>query len=567
MCALLLPPCQLLATDENFIIFAGDSLVATAASAACLQMMGKSAAQLSSGTVTLAEYFPQLPYLIQSAAADHDDFQSLVTLSPDDELPALDDAGNRSMIMCPGSDTYSRQLSMGGTDRVYHENQGGGGRLGGFAVQARVQILGFPSSMIKAKQRRGGGRRGRQGAGEPEEAAVAINGSARVARVCILRWRLSSDATAEYAVVEQPRTSLSPPEEGEARESSPDYHQHHVRKKEAKPPAKPQPATRTNLDDDDLRRRYSTTDNLLAGILESDSEYPRNEESPAPRVTFQHHDDGHARPGRGSGDSSTGISDHDDGDRSMSSSPTSARAEAEEGFLEETKRHGEGPHPAPKPMVGGETINTEGVITLGSVHSYKETQQGAGNLISSNDDHDDDHDDHDGRGKGVHWDSNNPKRGARSVDTGGTGSTASSGLSVLRSHLDGTQRRVMEPALKALRNTVVLVLGLACALAIASAVVNASLLQSFESAGTTVETSGNRLYFGSDTALHVLELSMLWSKALSGDDAKFKQSQADLEEVAINLEEQHKSLYLSANEEEVSVLVVLIGPEQQFMPP
>ena len=402
--------------------------------------MGKSAAQLSSGTVTLAEYFPQLPYLIQSAAADHDDFQSLVTLSPDDELPALDDAGNRSMIMCPGSDTYSRQLCMRGNDRVYHGKQGGRGRLEGFAVQARVQITPYSSSMIKVKQRRGGGRRGRQSMNSPlggereqaaaGQAALAGGPSIMVPRVCILRWKVSNDAANCYEAVAAPEAR----QHSQSRRVLPPIGNNDVSQKHD------EKVDGYEDDGNDRARRCSTTQRFLNDILEDDGTQDRTTSSgdgPAERTTstqdtpgepssLGHINPNFSREHMESKEHSSSSPHHDDIDERL-------RAEL--------------------------TAVTTAAGTAGSVHSYDSMQ--VPNSTSQEDEKA-----AGDRSKGVHWEPEQPKRGARSVDTGGTGSTASSGLSVLRSHLDGTQRRIMEPTLKALRNTVISVLALACILAV-----------------------------------------------------------------------------------------------------
>ena len=79
------------------------------------------------------------------------------------------------------------------------------------------------------------------------------------------------------------------------------------------------------------------------------------------------------------------------------------------------------------------------------------------------------------------------------------------------------------------------------------------VLDSFEFAMYKVELSGDRLYYGADIAIHVQQLSMMWSGDITATDEEFAAAQADLEYAAITLEQKHVELYLNSNEEEVSV--------------
>ena len=473
--------------------------------------MGKSAAQLSSGTVTLAEYFPQLPYLIQSAAADHDDFQSLVTLSPDDELPVLDEVGNRSMIMCPGSDTYSRQLSMGGHASVFRESEQTG-RVEGFTVHARVQITRFPSSMIK--QRRGG-LRGRL----PTSTSTSTSPCLReemppVARVCILRWGLLQDADHGIEI----GNALPPFAEQASSEQSPQGPEHE--------------------NDDrsmvastvDRSRRYSTTQRFLEGLLES-------EEENIPRVFHRSRD----VPSSEAIEAESPVNDQQHNPKQVPTNSfhqTGLRHQGDitieiPGYYDNSKR----------------AALTTNILTEGSVRTYRVS--GVESILATYK-QSKVPTTHSALPKGLHWAPDvEPRKSVRSVDTGGTGSTASSGLSVLRSHLDGTQRRAMEPALKTLKRTVIGVLALACILAITFATLNAIVLESFQFAMYKVELSGDRLYYGADIAIHVQKLNMMWTGDITAADEEFAAAQADLEKVAFELEERHQKLFLEANEDEV----------------
>ena len=541
---MLTRPVQPLHTEDNFIIFAGDSLVPTSASAACLEMMGKSASQLAMGGVNLHEYFPQLHQLVIAAAAEHDEFADKVNGHDDDDLPSLDDTGNYSVVMCPGSQSYSSQISLGGTHRVQHRMPTSGRQVEGFAVQARVQILGFPSSLIKKKQsKKGGGRRNGNGTGN----GSAINATP-VHRVCILRWRLCSTAGSQYEMVDAASGAVSGRHtQGGVRQAT--SKARHTPRHAAPPkPVRSPRMMASEAHHHEVTKRYSTTDNLLANIMEgvhSGRHATESSTSTDPRTDTQ-------SPGH-EGDGSDGQNDHDSLSVEANHDITSMGGEQGADHDQRIVVHGESkegssPYYNDIPGSSREPIETAGPLTDGSVHSYVATKPDGGMSLEEEGD---EGMEKNNKHKGVRWDEGSVIKGNRSVDTGGTGSTASSGLSVLRSHLDRSQRRIMEPALKALRNTVILVLAMASVLAMGIATMNSIMMSNFNKSLDSVDISGDRLYYGADIALHVQELSMMWAGDIVASDERFKQSQIDLEGVAVKLEKEHKALYLGATEEEV----------------
>ena len=544
--------------------------------------MGKASGQLASSGVTLEEFFPQLRQLILAAASEHETFQDDVHIDPDDELPVLDDIGNRSIIMRPGSEAYSNQQHLGGTHKV-HTVSSREGRLEGFAVQARVQILGFPSSLIRKKQRRRGpgGRRSPQHRTTTNISSPVRSDTPGIERICILRWRLSSAAATAYE---------SSPRESRENTGRSDVVAAPVSSRRGTPPSpRPGVVQKTPRTPGHATRdpgvRTSSVDNLLNTIL-GDSDAAAATQGSTHAIHSLSRLDNAPSSSTSSGEprtpTSIALAAHGSDNRedviSTAMAPNSASysgnletkegsglqgvvVEAHESGIEkEIGLAGEYRIDAKNPALGGTTA------TYGSVHSFS-THNLKDEFM------DNDHLKHEEgaiaadpegkqkeKNKGVRWDEGSVIKGNRSVDTGGTGSTASSGLSVLRSHLDGTQRRIMEPALKALRNTVILVLTLASLLAVGSAVMNSFTLRGVTSSLDGVELSGDRLYYAADTALHVQELLWMWAGDLDATDDVFAQSQVDLENVAAKLEREHKSLYLNATAEEVSITVAIAFP-------
>ena len=515
--------------------------------------MGKTVEQLTTSGDTLDKYFPQLRQLILAAASDHETFQDDFRIDPDDELPALDSVGNRSVIMRPGSESYGNQLRLGGTRSVYTVS-GNGESLIGFAVQARVQILDFPSSLIVSKKRRGpGGRR------NPRAKTVSSVDTKQpgISRVCILRWRVTEAAAGMYMHQVESPVDEAKASEGLSVEQQPTG------------PAHAYP----RMEQQASRPRTTTADNLLQSILETAEHGARGEAGSnggdrrgnapqgraiMPGLSLEQEEELDLPIARAGSDN---REDAYTTAMEQSSTMVSTMHETKDGSADAMQKIIVGTHEEDIGPIGGlrdsafrpplaSNPSTE------SIHSFA-TDHIVDKLMADDDTRKPRPPKVDGpdagpvKDKGVRWDEGSVMKGNRSVDTGGTGSTASSGLSVLRSHLDGTQRRIMEPALKALRNTVILVLTLASLLAVGSAVMNSFTLSAVNESLDGVELSGDRLYYAADTALHVQELLWMWAGDIEATDEQFANSQADLESVASKLERTHKYLYLNASDEEV----------------
>ena len=523
----LYAPSQPLNTSDNFIIFTGDELMATGATAGSLQMLGRTASQVNGGMVCISQHFPQLRELIASAAEGDRDSSN---------LPIVDEAGNRAIVLTSPAEMYERQLQLSGLPLVSMMEDTGGSVLHGYAVQAKVQILPFSSKLVSQQRRRRGsvvGGRGERsdsvGKRSRHNRLVSFHKSHfTIERICVLRWRPSPEASSYYKSSESrnPHSSHSQdPAMSPVSTKSESKHSDYgspaiVKTKKERPPRHRNVAFQGVSDSQETprsARRSSVgsgqykTEEFLASILDDEQKAGPELDGPSAEAASHH-----------PLESNASFNPLNRLPKALSSDENDA----------------------------GGTVYTFHTNQLPVEGEDKDAKEGGFHHSLSFDSVEPPSQDGDGHA------SPRAKRAEPKVRKGGgsvgTHSTASSGMSVLRSYVNHSHNRTLEPALRSLKFTVIGVLLLAAVLGMGLAVLDRVQLASFEDDLKSMELSSRREFYLTDVVLHLQDLNLLYLQDLPIDPSLFSVVQKEIEDVAFRLEEAHEELYLNAPEAEVS---------------